>query len=145
MLNHCMPAIIAAVGDLIELCGQHGDENVKFPIVMFREKELQRAADATPQQAQRQAAADASLHSGNLLEVIDQVRFYFRGNEARQGTTTARSPQGTATQMSSQYLRDVESKIRALSTMQFAGDEGEGFGNADALFDSDSDAGDGAY
>jgi hypothetical protein len=62
MMNHIMPGIIETLTSFAALCTIHGDENVKFPVVMFRERDV---------------SNDGTLHSGNLLEVLDQVRFYF--------------------------------------------------------------------
>lgn len=112
MLNHIMPGVVHALTQLLELFQTHGDENVKFPIVMFRERELQESGGGHSMNE-----LDDALHSGNLLEVLDQVLFYFQNYEKSRNNTM----QGPA--MSSQYLRDLEHKIKALSQQEFTGAE----------------------
>jgi len=105
MLNNIMPGVIALLSEFVDLFQEHGDENVKFPIVMFRN-----------QSAGSGSLDQASLHPGNLADVLQQVRFYFEQAEANQ----AASAEGMET---SQYLRDVEKKIEALKSMKFTGNE----------------------
>ena len=52
MVNHIMPGIHTTLSQLIDLFATYGDENVKFPIVMYREKELLAEGQ------------EASLHAG---------------------------------------------------------------------------------
>lgn len=107
MLNHIMPSIIQLLSELLELMALHGDENVKFPMVMFREGE---------------SAEQPALTAANAVEVVEQVRFYFKNAVAANVTDSVTQP-SAAQQLTSQYLRDVESKIRALSRAEFTGTE----------------------
>lgn len=116
MLNHVMPAIINALTDLLTLFSAYGDENVKFPIVMFRER------DTAGSQPDLGAPA---VHCGNLLRTIEEARYYFRNASAAPDASTSsqavRSPISTAAD--SQYLRDLDAKIKALSSVRFTGNE----------------------
>jgi len=124
MLNHIMPGVIDTLSALIELCHLHGDENVKFPVVMFREGDV---------------ASEGTLNSGNLCEVLDQVRFYFKSvapKNADDPNVMATATRGE--QLTSQFLKDVEAKIKALSNAQFTGNE-RTFLNFDDDVSSDDD------
>ena len=129
MLTNTMPGIVAMLTELIELCALHGEENVKFPIVMFREQERH-----------QDGPGEASLNAGNLVEVTDQVRFYFQSTAAQQQRSNA--AQSAAETATSQYLRDVEAKIQSLQHMKFTGHEKSflpdlGFGDDGSDADSD--------
>lgn len=116
MATHVLPGIIHATSQLIELFVLHGDEAAKFPMVLFREQALR----DDPQQSNRedQIASSSELHAGNLLEVLDQVRFYFSNVSKANPTVAEGSPRRST------YLADLESKIAILSAQKFDGREG---------------------
>lgn len=127
MSNHIMPAIVHTLSQLMELFALHGEEAVKFPLLMFREGNSNAsgvdASLAAPGGAAGTSAADidgvASLHSGNLVESINQVRFYFSKVSERRGPNAATDL--FSTKRKSTYLEDLERKMGALSSMQFTG------------------------
>jgi hypothetical protein len=133
MSNHIMPSIVHALSQLIELFAVHGEEAVKFPILMFREgasggsntNVFDPSFQAPPAGGPGDAAAGhidgvPSLHSGNLMESMNQVRFYFSKVTERRGPNA--SVDLFSTKRKSTYLEDLERKMAALSSMQFSGD-----------------------
>lgn len=111
MATHILPGIIHVISQLIELFVLHGDETAKFPIVLFREQALR---DEEGDHGNG-AASSSELHAGNLLEVLDQVRFYFSNVTKANPTIAAGSPQRST------YLADLENKIAILSAKKFDG------------------------
>lgn len=67
-LNFVLPRCLAALEEMMHLATNHGDANLRFPVFLFREKEMH--------------LGERCLHPGNLLEVLDQVKFYFQQNPA---------------------------------------------------------------
>mmetsp|Transcript_34116 Transcript_34116/g.105445 ORF Transcript_34116/g.105445 Transcript_34116/m.105445 type:complete len:825 (-) Transcript_34116:60-2534(-) len=68
LMNNVIPGIEAALQRVHMLLGDYGDENVRFPVFLFREKEMH--------------LGERALHCGNLLEVVDQVDYYFKQHPA---------------------------------------------------------------
>ena len=64
LTNHVLPCIQRMLDELAEMVKAHGDANIRFPVFLFRERELH--------------AGERALHPGNLVEVMEQVRFYFQ-------------------------------------------------------------------
>lgn len=62
-LNFIMPRTIKILEELRQMSRDHGDSNLRFPVFLFREKEMH--------------LGERCLHPGNLIEVMDQVKFYF--------------------------------------------------------------------
>lgn len=65
-VNNVMPAIVDTLLELTRLVSDHGGDNVRFPLFLFREKEMH--------------LGERAIHSGNLVEVVDQVHYYFSQN-----------------------------------------------------------------
>eukprot|EP01065_Artemidia_motanka_P005429 TRINITY_DN12618_c0_g1_i1.p1 TRINITY_DN12618_c0_g1~~TRINITY_DN12618_c0_g1_i1.p1 ORF type:complete len:1045 (+),score=228.75 TRINITY_DN12618_c0_g1_i1:90-3224(+) len=125
MLNNIVPGITSALKMLKGLLHRHGEENVKFPLLMFREQEMHEG--------------ERSIHPGNLIEVTDQVRFYF-----------TQQP-GDLAGVNVAYIRDIDARIRALAGREFSGYEDDlssgsssggeaGAAGADDSSSTDSDA-----
>eukprot|EP01062_Namystynia_karyoxenos_P025149 TRINITY_DN19870_c0_g2_i1.p1 TRINITY_DN19870_c0_g2~~TRINITY_DN19870_c0_g2_i1.p1 ORF type:complete len:1046 (+),score=301.63 TRINITY_DN19870_c0_g2_i1:77-3139(+) len=109
MLNNIVPGIRDILQTLIELLHRHGEENLKFPLLMFREQEMHEG--------------ERAVHPGNIVEVIDQIQFYFKQQP------------GDLAGVNSAYIRDIDARIRALASQEFNGYED------DVSSDSSSDAG----
>jgi hypothetical protein len=67
-IHNVLPGIEELLRTVQDLLGDYGDENVRFPVFLFREKEMH--------------LGERALHCGNLVEVVDQVSFYFSQNPA---------------------------------------------------------------
>jgi hypothetical protein len=128
MSNHIMPGIVHALSQLIELFGVHGEEAVKFPILMFRE-----GTDSSAGHADVDGVA--SLHSGNLNETLNQVRFYFSKVTERRGPAAATDL--FSSRRKSTYLEDLERKMAALSDSKLGGSKP--VANSFAVSDDDDD------
>lgn len=63
LLHHVLPQTIAVLEHLRQLCRSHGEDGVRFPVFLFREREMHLGVRA--------------LHPGNLVDVVQQVDFYF--------------------------------------------------------------------
>ncbi|RNF04064.1 putative casein kinase II, alpha chain [Trypanosoma conorhini] len=63
MVRNIMPKAVAQLEELKALVQSRGADGVRFPIFLFREKELH--------------FGERALHPGNLAEVLDQIEFYF--------------------------------------------------------------------
>ncbi|ESS64460.1 hypothetical protein TCDM_07443 [Trypanosoma cruzi Dm28c] len=63
MARNIMPKALEYLEDLKELIQSRGADGVRFPIFLFREKELH--------------FGERALHPGNIVEVLDQIGFYF--------------------------------------------------------------------
>ena len=152
MSNHIMPSIIHTLSKLIELFALHGEEAVKFPILMFREGGgAEGAVDSAfdPSHFGQQggghnsssAAGDidgvAALHSGNLIETMDQVRFYFNKVSERRGPSA--STELFRSKRKSTYLEDLERKMSALGSLQFTGAENRAGVNKLLSLNNDND------
>lgn len=62
-LNFIMPKCLQLLAELQQLAHSEGDANLRFPVFLFREKEMH--------------LGERCLHPGNLIEVLDQVKYYF--------------------------------------------------------------------
>lgn len=73
LLDNILPSCI----ELLEMLGSyldtHGDTTVRFPVFLFREKEIH--------------AGERAVHSGNLRDVLEQVRYYFDQSELEKGAS----------------------------------------------------------
>ena len=149
MSTHVMPHVIAALDDVLELMEAHGEQNCRFPLLMFKEdggaaagmgiggfagnNNVLTAPDAVPA---------ATLNSGNLFESLDQLRFYFSkmaevnpvaasaaagmshhhahdASHAYGGAYDGSSFAAAGAGATSQHLADLESKINALKNREF--------------------------
>eukprot|EP00744_Colponema_vietnamica_P015453 GILI01021652.1.p1 GENE.GILI01021652.1~~GILI01021652.1.p1 ORF type:complete len:674 (-),score=120.70 GILI01021652.1:83-1978(-) len=145
MSTFVMPQVIAALDDILELMEVHGEQNCRFPLLMFKEGDMvkrdriaQQLLDGGHSAEANDAVPEATLNSGNLLESLDQLRFYFSKMSevnpvAATAAATIPTPSGLrhaagnigAAQSSamagntSQYLVDLERKINALKSRQF--------------------------
>ncbi|KEG12493.1 putative casein kinase II, alpha chain [Trypanosoma grayi] len=63
MMKNVMPNALALLEQLRTLVQARGGDGVRFPIFLFREKELH--------------FGERALHPGNLVDVVDQIEFYF--------------------------------------------------------------------
>ncbi|ESL10868.1 hypothetical protein TRSC58_01392 [Trypanosoma rangeli SC58] len=63
MIRNIMPKVVGQLEELNALVQSRGADGVRFPIFLFREKELH--------------FGERTLHPGNLVEVLDQIGFYF--------------------------------------------------------------------
>lgn len=108
MSTHIMPGIIHVLSQLIELIYTQGEEGVKFPLILFHNQESSNGRELDP--------ADASIHAGNLLESVDQVRFYLASNPQPAAGDIRGSPVPKGSQ--STYLQDLEHKIASLSAQK---------------------------
>jgi hypothetical protein len=68
LMHHVIPGTEAALQKIHSLLGDYGDENVRFPVFLFREKEMH--------------LGERALHCGNVMEIVDQVDFYFKQHPA---------------------------------------------------------------
>eukprot|EP00760_Papus_ankaliazontas_P029488 PhM_4_TR4260/c0_g1_i2/m.13530 len=109
--NHVMPKIMETLSHLHNMIVSHGEENIKFPVFMFREKEIN--------------LGQRAVHCGNILEMLEQIKYYFEQQPAEVGTAN------------NQYLRDIEDKIRALSQQQYSGKETADISDTDDDEDED--------
>jgi hypothetical protein len=66
LMNNVLPSIEGLLRKVHDLLGDYGDDNVRFPVFLFREKEMH--------------LGERALHCGNLTDVVDQVTFYFTQN-----------------------------------------------------------------
>lgn len=121
MINNVMPAIINVLAELQLLVNNHGGDNVRFPLFLFREKEMH--------------LGERALHTGNLVEIVEQVKFYFSQNPAELLGVNAG------------YVQHIEERIKALAQQNFSGEEhvspprsDEGNGEGHGGISSDSDA-----
>jgi len=64
MINSILPNLLSLLQDLLRALQLHGEDNVRFPLFMYREKEM--------------SEGERSLHSGNLAEIVQQINFYFK-------------------------------------------------------------------
>ncbi|KAJ9442306.1 hypothetical protein DIPPA_03538 [Diplonema papillatum] len=97
VLNNIVPRVQDVLLELIKLLQQHGEENVKFPLFMFREQEMQEG--------------ERFIHPGNLLDIVDQIKFYF-----------AQSPNDLIG-VNSNYIKDLDERMKALASREFTGYE----------------------
>jgi len=131
MLNNIMPGIISCFAELVALCDAHGEESVKFPLLLFAESVGARQQQQTGSSGSPGAIMErGTLHSGNLIESTAQARFYFQSvtqQQQQQQARTQASPMGVALsageEASSAYLKDLERKISALAEQRFSGHE----------------------
>lgn len=132
MLNNIMPGIISCFSELVALCDAHGEESVKFPLLLFAESVVGTSASSRAPTATSPGAAmeRGTLHSGNLIESTAQARFYFQSvtqQQQQQQARTQASPMGAALsageEASSAYLKDLERKIASLAEQRFSGHE----------------------
>lgn len=128
MLNNIMPGIIACLSEMIALCDAHGEESVKFPLLLFAES--QPVGHRSGALAGSHMVERGTLHSGNLIDATAQARFYFQSVTQQQNQQQARtmaSPMAAALSAgeaaSSTYLRDLERKIASLQEQRFSGHE----------------------
>ncbi|RNF01170.1 putative casein kinase II, alpha chain [Trypanosoma rangeli] len=63
MMRNIMPKALGQLEELNAFVQSRGADGVRFPIFLFREKELH--------------FGERTLHPGNLMEVLDQIGFYF--------------------------------------------------------------------
>jgi hypothetical protein len=125
MTTHIMPGVIHSLSQLVELFAIHGEEEVKFPILLFREAELAAVDQSDEPMDEHQGLQAVSLHCGNLLEVIDQVRFYFiRLEERKDGQHSTMTSGSPKSERRKTFLRDLERRIDSLSKIRFTGEEG---------------------
>ncbi|ORC88661.1 putative casein kinase II, alpha chain [Trypanosoma theileri] len=66
MMKNIMPNMMTLLEELKTIVQNYGGDSTRFPIFLFREKELH--------------FGERSLHPGNIVEVIDQIQFYFSQN-----------------------------------------------------------------
>lgn len=97
MLHNVMPNVIAALEELLQLVRDHGGDNVRFPLFLFREKEMH--------------LGERAIHSGNLLQVVDQVKFYMAQNP------------NELVGVSASYIQHVQERMNRLRQQRFTGDE----------------------
>eukprot|EP00658_Telonema_sp_P-2_P080994 TRINITY_DN8178_c0_g1_i6.p1 TRINITY_DN8178_c0_g1~~TRINITY_DN8178_c0_g1_i6.p1 ORF type:complete len:348 (+),score=89.30 TRINITY_DN8178_c0_g1_i6:241-1284(+) len=71
LLDNILPACVELLDELSSYLDTHGETTVRFPVFLFREKEIH--------------AGERALHSGNLGDVMDQVKYYFEQSEAEKG------------------------------------------------------------
>lgn len=62
-VNFVLPRTFNILNELRQMCTDHGEANLRFPVFLFREKEMH--------------LGERCVHPGNIIEVVDQVRFYF--------------------------------------------------------------------
>ena len=93
MMANVMPKAIEFLGELRSYVEKHGGDNVRFPLFLFREKEMH--------------LGERALHPGNLVEVTEQIRFYF-----------SQTP-GELLGVDPAYVANIEEKIRSLSTRRY--------------------------
>lgn len=122
MANAVMPRVMSAMQELHKMVSDHGESNVRFPVFLFREKEMH--------------LGERAVHPGNLVEVIDQVRFYF-----------AQSPGDLLGGMNTENMRRLQERMVDVQRQRFNGDEpapardeDEGrYGHGDLSSESDGD------
>ncbi|KAH9599771.1 hypothetical protein LSM04_005172 [Trypanosoma melophagium] len=96
MLGNIMPNVMIHLEDPKTFLQNYGGDGIRFPIFLFREKELH--------------FGERALHPGNVVEVIDQIRFYISQNvEKSIGIDGARLLQLT------QQLDDIEKGVNVNS------------------------------
>lgn len=106
LIHSVLPRTLELLSQLRSLVETHGGDNVRFPLFLFREKEMH--------------LGERALHSGNIVDVVDQVRYYFAQNPTEVlGVNAA-------------YVQQVEDRIRHLAQEQYRGDDA-------ALSDAGSD------
>ena len=98
MVTNVMPRVMTALQELHKMVSDHGESNVRFPVFLFREKEMH--------------LGERAIHPGNLVEVIDQVRFYF-----------SQSPGDLLAGMSNDNMRHLADRIADVQRKKFTGDE----------------------
>jgi hypothetical protein len=110
MVNNIMPRAIELLERLASLLVLHGSRTVRFPLFLFREKELH--------------MGERAIHPGNLVEVLDQICFYFSqrpadvvaGGPATGGFAGGGGP--TATSNEPDVIQKLEERIRRIQQQQ---------------------------
>jgi hypothetical protein len=122
MTNAVMPRVMSALQELHKMVTDHGESNVRFPVFLFREKEMH--------------LGERAVHPGNLVEVIDQVRFYF-----------SQSPGDLLAGANSENMRHLQERMAEVQRQKFSGDEpapeyddeAERYGHGDLSSESEGD------
>ena len=97
--------------ELVRLLQDHGEENTKFPLFMFREQEMQEG--------------ERAVHPGNLMDIVDQIKFYFsQSPNDLVGVNTA-------------YIKDLDERMKALSAREFTGYEDDISSSSSSSLSSD--------
>eukprot|EP01063_Lacrimia_lanifica_P004540 TRINITY_DN12555_c0_g1_i1.p1 TRINITY_DN12555_c0_g1~~TRINITY_DN12555_c0_g1_i1.p1 ORF type:complete len:1118 (+),score=414.72 TRINITY_DN12555_c0_g1_i1:42-3395(+) len=116
LLNNIVPRIQDVLMEMVRLLQNHGQENIKFPLFMFREPEMN--------------DGERVVHPGNILDIVDQIKFYF-----------AQSPNDLAG-VNSNYIRDLDERMKALASREFTGyEDGLSDSESSSISSDDSDAG----
>lgn len=97
MLHNVMPRVMETLQELLQLVRDHGGDNVRFPLFLFREKEMH--------------LGERAIHSGNLLQVVDQVKYYMAQNP------------NELVGVSASYVQHIQERMTKLRQQRFAGDE----------------------
>jgi hypothetical protein len=121
MMENVIPKAIELLSTLRGFVERHGGENVRFPLFLFREKEMH--------------LGERAVHPANLTQVVEQVKFYF-----------SQSP-GEILGVDPEYVAKVEERIQELASQRYMGqpigdglpeDEDDGYPGHGGL-SSDSD------
>ena len=113
LLNNIIPHAQDVLLEFVRLLQSHGEENVKFPLFMFREQEMHEG--------------ERTLHPGNLIDIVDQIKFFF-----------AQSPNDLVG-VNSAYIKDLDERMKALSAREFTGYEGDLSTSSSSTLSSDDE------
>ena len=122
LLHDCtvnvMPKVLHVLAELQHVVSQHGESNVRFPVFLFREKEMH--------------LGERAIHPGNLVQVVEQVRFYF----AQQAEEVLRLATG---HLAHGELRDVMDGAppQPPTIDDTESEHGQGYGHGDLSSESD--------
>ena len=118
LMHNVMPNVNEALETLVALLRQYGNSYVRFPSFLFREKELH--------------LGQRALHSGNMVELVDQIDYYFRQNpEAILGGRG----------YTDDHIKKLENRIQNLAEMEITGEEELSEENSTVNNDSDGHGG----